>query len=342
MRLNLFKNKRGILSFLKSYMLMIGLFGIIIVASIIEPKFITINNFTNIIRQAAVIGICALGVTFVMVGGGIDLSIGSIVSLCAVVAITIMNRLSENTMLSQDISSIIAMLAAVVVGFIVGLINGLVISFINGKMGQSFVITYASQIIFGALALVIVAGEFQEGVFSEDSIYAKIGTKGWPIIIFLVLVIVLNILLTKTMFGRSAYFFGANMDAARMSGIKTKKVQALTYAICGACAAIAAIIVTSRVSSASATQGEGYQLNAIAAAVVGGVSLDGGRGNVVNTFLGVLVIAVLGNALNVIGVSAYFQLIISGLIILIAVLIDGWKKYDMVRGNTDAELNQLN
>ena len=325
-----------ILYIFKSYMLMIGLIAIIIVSSIIEPKFITLANLMNILRQSTVIGICSLGITFVMISGGIDLSLGSIVSICSVVSILIMNRLTGNSMLSEDVISMIAIIVVIATGFIAGLINGLIISSIRGKMGQAFVITYASQIIFGAVAFVIVAGAFQTGSFSDESIYAKIGTGNSPIIIFLAILIALNILLTKTSFGRTIYFFGANMDAARFSGLKTKRAQALTYAICGACAAIGAIIVTSRVASASATQGEGYQLNAIAAAVVGGISMDGGQGNLINTFLGILVIAVLGNALNVMGVNSYFQLIISGAIILIAVFLDRQRTLSTEGGKTNA------
>jgi ribose/xylose/arabinose/galactoside ABC-type transport system permease subunit len=308
---------------LRSQGVLIGLVLIIIVASILEPSFMTVSNILNILRQASAIGIVCLGVTFVMMTGGMDLSVGATVSLCSMVAIGIMN--SHGGAPGSTVVALLAILAVMATGFVIGLVNGSIIAVFNGRLGETFIITYGMQIVVASLALLYTGGQFVPGTFAMG-LYQQISMGFVPIICFLSLAAVMHIVLAYTSFGKQISFIGANMDCARMSGIKVSRLRLLTYGICGMCAGFASIIVTSRVYSASPLQGTGYELEAIAAVVVGGTSQSGGTGGIINTILGVLVLSVLGNALNVIGVDANAQLLFRGAIIIIAVGLDMWNK----------------
>jgi ribose/xylose/arabinose/galactoside ABC-type transport system permease subunit len=324
------KRRVNISSALRNYGLIIGLVVIIIIVSILEHEFFTINNFLNILRQSSAIGLCALGMTYVMISGGMDLSIGSTVSLSGVAAILIMNSYGVSG--NVNFAAVIAIFTAIVIGAVIGLANGAILAAINGRLGESFIITYSMQIVIGALALLVSGGQFIFGRFTEGRLYTKMGTDLGPIIIFIIIAILMQLGLANTNFGRQTYFFGANMDVAKMAGIKVKQVRVLNFMICGICAGLAGIIVTSRVYSASPLQGTGYELNAIAAVVIGGTSLMGGSGSILKTILGVLVLGILSNALNVIGVNAYAQLIVRGAIIITAVALDGLKRSAEVKG----------
>lgn len=323
------KNKINFGWILRSYGVMIGLVVIIIIVSIIEPAFFTLNNMLNILRQSSAIGLCALGMTYVMIAGGMDLSVGSTVSLTGLIAILIMNSIGVSG--NADIAAVIAILVAIAVGGCVGFTNGMILAGINGRLGESFIITYSMQIVVGALALLVTGGQFIFGRFPER-LYSKIGTGLVPIFIFLGLAVMMQLCLVKTNFGRQTYFLGANMDVAKMSGIKINQVRVINYMICGMCAGLAGIIVTSRVYSASPLQGAGYELDAIAAVVIGGTSLTGGSGSILKTILGVLIVGILANALNVVGVNAYAQLIVRGMIIITAVGLDQLNKGTEVKG----------
>lgn len=321
--------RTNVTSILKSYGVLIGLVLIIIVASIAESTFLTANNLLNILRQASVIGIVSLGVTYVMMLGRLDLSVGSIVSLCSVVAVGIMNVYGKST--GSGMAALFAILIVAVIGFLIGTLNGTIIAVLHGRLGESFIITYGMLIVVGSLALLYSRGQFNAGTYGS-ALYHGIGTGFWPIICFLVLAAIMQIILARTRFGKKISFMGANVDCARMSGIKVRLLQIVTYGICGMCAGLASVIVTSRVYSASPLQGTGYELDAIAAVVVGGTSMSGGSGSIINTILGVLVLSVLGNALNVIGVGANAQLLVRGAIIIIAVGLDIWNKIANERG----------
>lgn len=308
---------------LRSYGVLIGLVLIIFIASIMEPTFLTANNMLNMLRQASVIGIVSLGVTFVMMTGGMDLSVGAIVSLCSVVAIRMMNTYGQTGGSSALTLVVVALIAAI--GFLIGLVNGSIITSINGRLGETFIITYGMQIVVASLALLYSGGQFITGTFT-DGLYQQLGTGLFPIFLFLAIALVMHAVLTYTTFGKQISFIGANMECARMSGIKVRLLRTITYGICGITAALSAIVVTSRVFSASPLQGNGYELEAIAAVVVGGTSQSGGNGGIVNTIIGVLVLSVLGNALNVVGVDANAQLLVRGGIIIVAVALDMWNK----------------
>ncbi|SLM18761.1 Ribose ABC transporter permease protein [uncultured spirochete] len=315
--------KARIAKLLRSQGVLIGLVLIIIVASILEHSFLTASNLLNILRQSSALGIVCLGVTFVMMTGGMDLSVGSIVSLCAVVAVSIMNRYGQGS--NSNGTALLAILATIVIGFLVGTINGSLIVMFNGRLGETFIITYGMEIVVAAIALLYSGGQFMAGTFAPG-LYEWLSSGTVPIIIFLALAAIMHVLLAHTSFGKQVSFIGANMDCARMSGIKVSGIRVLVYGMCGVCAGLASVIVTSRVYSASPLQGNGYELDAIAAVMVGGTSQTGGTGGIINTILGVLVLSVLGNALNVIGVDANAQLLFRGAIILAAVGLDVWNK----------------
>ena len=320
--------KAEIAKALKSQGVLIGLVLIIIIASIAERSFMTSSNILNILRQASAIGIVSLGVTFVMMTGGMDLSVGAIVSLCSLVAVTIMNRFGQ-AQGSHGIA-LLAILAVMAIGFLIGMVNGSIIVLFDGRLGETFIITYGMQIVVASLALLYTGGQFVAGTFGM-SLYQWASMGFTPIICFLFLAAIMHVVLAFTRFGKQISFIGANIDCARMSGIKVSTLRVVTYGICGMCAGIASIIVTSRVYSASPLQGNGYELDAIAAVVVGGTSQSGGTGGIINTILGVLVLSVLSNALNVIGVDANAQLLFRGAIILIAVGLDMWNKKAKLR-----------
>jgi ribose/xylose/arabinose/galactoside ABC-type transport system permease subunit len=313
---------------LRSQGVLIGLVLIILAASIIERSFLTASNILNILRQASAIGIVSLGVTFVMMTGGMDLSVGSVVSLTSLIAVTIMNKYGQ----AADSSGIalIAILAVMLVGFLIGTVNGGLIVLFDGRLGETFIITYGMQIVIASLALLYTGGQFVAGTFGMG-LYQGMSMGFAPILCFLFLAAVMHLLLGYTRFGKEISFIGANIDSARMSGIKVGSLRVLVYGVCGMCAGLASIIVTSRVYSASPLQGSGYELDAIAAVMVGGTSQTGGTGGIVNTILGVLVLSVLGNALNVIGVDANAQLLCRGAIILVAVGLDVWNKSSRAR-----------
>ena len=319
-------NLKGII---RSYGVLIGLALIVVVASILEPAFLTWGNLLNILRQASVIGIVSLGVTYVMMTGGLDLSVGAVVSFCSVVAISFMNRYGNAG--GSPFAAALAILAALSIGFAIGLANGSIIALLNGRLGETFIITYGMQIVIASLALLFGGGQFIPGKFAMGA-YQRMGMGFTPIVCFLALAAIMQFVLAYTGFGKKVSFIGANIECARMSGIKVGQLRILTYGICGMCAGFAAIIVTSRVNSASPLQGTGYELEAIAAVVVGGTSQSGGKGGIVNTILGVLVLSVLGNVLNVIGVDANAQLLVRGAIIVIAVGLDMWNKMVNQRG----------
>ncbi len=316
---------------LRSQGVLIGLVLIIIIASIVEPTFLTASNMLNILRQASAIGIVCLGVTFVMMTGGMDLSVGAIVSLCSLVAVSIMNSYGKAA--NSHGIALLAILVVMVLGFVIGLVNGSIIAILNGRLGETFIITYGMQIVVASLALLYTGGQFIPGTFGMG-LYQWVSMGSTPIICFLALAAIMHVVLVYTRFGKRISFIGANIECARMSGIRVSQLRVITYGICGMCAGFASIIVTSRVYSASPLQGAGYELDAIAAVMVGGTSQSGGTGGIINTILGVLVISVLGNALNVIGVDANAQLLVRGAIIVIAVGLDMWNKLVKEREST--------
>ena len=304
-------DKKTLLNLLCNYGLLIALLLIIAAASVFSKEFFTVANMLNILRQSTVVGIMAIGVTVVIIAGHIDLSIGSTVSLAGIIAILLINNTGNDWW---------AMTASVLAGALVGLVNGAIIAGIKGRTCDSFIITFGMQTVVAAVALIYSGGNFLTG--RGRGVHSLIGKGYVPILIFLGLAVLLELIMKKTPFGRCVYFMGANPKAAKMSGVSVRRNTALLFVIAGVCASLAAVVMCSRVSAASPTSGKGYELDAIAAVVVGGTSMQGGKGGILRTLLGVVVIGVLGNALNILNITTYPQMFIRGVIIIAAVLLD--------------------
>ena len=293
------------------YKSLIGLLILCMVISIIAPRFLTFGNLKNVFTQVSVNAVIAIGMSFVILTGGIDLSVGSILAVSGAAAASIMSS-SGNVFL--------AIIVALAIGTIIGLINGVLVS--KGRI-QAFIVTLATMTIFRGVTYVFTDGTPISGLGQS---FSSIGNKmilGLPIPVVL-MVIVFGIalyILSQTRYGRYVYAIGGNEDSARLSGINTDKIKTLVYVISGAAAALSGIIVTSRIGSASPNAGVGFELDAIAAVVVGGTSLAGGEGSVVGTIIGALIIGVLNNGLNLINVSPFYQAIVKGLVILLAVMV---------------------
>lgn len=309
-------NLKRITSALRSYGVLLFMVLVVIVTAVVEPNFFTLDNLLNILRQVSVIGIVACGMTFVIIGGAFDLSVGAVVSLGGVVAITTVNSTGN---------VILAILLAMLVGTVVGIINGTLISIINGGMGEAFIVTYGTQTVVAALALFVSKGLFIAGRLPAG-IYKEIGRGVWPIVVFIIIAGVMQFILRKTMFGRKLCFIGGNIKAAKMSGIRVKLNRTVYFAVSGMLAGIAAVVLTSRVTSANPMGGDGFEMDAIAAVVVGGTSLLGGSGSIGKTVMGTIVIGIMTNALNLMGITSYPQIMLKGVIILLAVGLDVWNK----------------
>ena len=303
--------KINLKSLVLKYKSLIGLLILCIVISFITPRFLSIGNIKNVLTQVSVNAVIAIGMSFVILTGGIDLSVGSILAVSAAAAASIIKSTGN---------IYLAIIVALAIGCVIGLINGVLIS--KGRI-QAFIVTLATMTIFRGITYVYTNGTPISGLGQN---FSGIGNKmilGLPIPV-VIMVIVFGIafyILSQTRYGRYLYALGGNEDSARLSGINTDKVKTLVYVICGATAALSGIIVTSRIGSASPNAGVGFELDAIAAVVVGGTSLSGGEGSVVGTIIGALIIGVLSNGLNLVNVSPFYQAIVKGLVILLAVMI---------------------
>lgn len=301
---------------LVKYKSLVGLVLLVAVVSILSPSFLSSKNIFNILRQTSVNAIIAAGMTFVILTGGIDLSVGSILAISGAVCASL---------LASGQSIIIGVLASIVIGAGVGFLNGFVIS--KGKL-QPFIATLATMTVLRGLTLVFTDGKpITLGSGDLAINFGKIGggeilSIPTPAIIMILVFAVCAYILKNTKMGRYTYALGSNEEATKLSGLSTDKIKIWVYTISGALSAIAGIIITSRLYSAQPTAGTGYELDAIAAVVLGGTSLTGGKGKIGGTIIGALIIGVLSNALNILDVSSYYQMMVKGVVILIAVLLD--------------------
>ena len=297
---------------LAKYKSLLAFFVLCIIISVITPRFLTVANITNVLTQVSVNAVIAIGMTFVILTGGIDLSVGSILAIAGALAASVI-KTNGNVFL--------AVIAAVLVGGAIGIINGLLVS--KGKV-QAFIVTLASMTIFRGITYVYTNGTPISGLNSGFGAIGnkKLGILPVPVLITAVAVLIAYYLLSQTRFGRYLYALGGNEDSARLSGINTDRIKTWVYVVSGITAAISGVIITSRIGSASPNAGSGFELDAIAAVVIGGTSLSGGEGSVIGTIIGALIIGVLNNGLNLMNVSPFYQSIVKGLVILIAVLLD--------------------
>ena len=298
---------------LSRYGTLIALVLLIVVAAALSPRFLTPVNLMNVLRQVAIVGVLGIGMTFVILTAGIDLSVGACLALSAV--------LLAGTLESSG-SILLAILAALAVGLMVGLANGIGVTF--GRV-QPFVMTLGMLGIARSFAFLYTGGE---PIPVLDMRFLQLGIGYlWripiPTVIFFTILIVAALVLRFTPFGRAVYAIGSNEEAARLSGIPVVRVKIAVYMISGFTAAVGAIMYCSQFASAPAIAGEGYELDAIAAVVVGGTSLFGGQGGVIGTFLGAVIIGILSNILNLTGVSPFAQPLAKGALIILAVWIVG-------------------
>ncbi|MDJ0330223.1 ribose ABC transporter permease [Planococcus sp. S3-L1] len=292
----------------------IGLILIMVIITILNPDFLSVSNLMNVLRQVSINALIAFGMTFVILTGGIDLSVGSTLALTGAVTAG---------MMASGIDPIFAMLLGLLLGAVLGAINGIIIA--KGKVAP-FIATLATMTIYRGLTLVYTDGRPISGL--GDSLTFQMLGKGYflgipiPVVTMIVSFGILYFILKKTTFGRRVYAVGGNEEASILSGINADRIKIYVYSLLGLLAALASLILTSRLNSAQPTAGEMFELDAIAAVVLGGTSLIGGRGWIVGTLIGALIIGVLNNGLNLIGVTSFFQQVVKGAVILLAVLLD--------------------
>jgi ribose/xylose/arabinose/galactoside ABC-type transport system permease subunit len=291
------------------------LFGLIILILffwILTPHFLTVSNLLNVVQQTSINAIIAVGLTFVIISAGIDLSVGSILAFSGVVLASVLNA-------GYPIP--LAITASLFVGLACGCLNGLFIAY--GKL-PPFISTLGMMSVARGAALMYTNGRPISGFSSEFRFLANGEIFSIPssIIIMILVYIIAHFVLTKTKFGRYVYAIGGNEEAARLSGINVKINKIIIYGVCGLLSGLAAVVLTARLNSAQPIAGMMYELDAIAAAVIGGTSLVGGEGRVTGTLVGALIMGVLRNGLNLLGVSSFLQQTIIGSVIIIAVLAD--------------------
>ncbi|MGI5848669.1 MAG: ABC transporter permease [Christensenellales bacterium] len=297
----------------KKYGLVAFLVIIIIALSIVKPNFATYNNIMNVLRQISINGLLAIGMTYVILLAGIDLSLGSIVGFAGIVTAI----LAKN----HEMTIVVPIVVGILAGGVIGLINGLLISYVRVP---AFIQTLGMLSIARGLTYVMSNAKPVNGL-SKD--FLAMGSGYWfgvpiPVIILIIVFAIMLFILYKTKFGRYVYAIGGNEDAALVSGLKVRPLKVVVYAISGLLAGLAGVVLTSRVSAGLAVSGEGYELDAVAAAVIGGTSLMGGEGSLWGTALGFLLIGILNNGLDLLNVSSYYQLIVKGAIIILSVVLD--------------------
>jgi inositol transport system permease protein len=289
--------------------------GIVIIASLSSPTFLTEANLTNVLRQVVVVSLLACGITFVIILGQIDVSLGSVLALCGTVAASVMALTG---------SVPLAVVAGMTLGAVTGLINGFVITFFRIP---SFIMTLAMTTVARGAILLYTGGSPVTGLGNFKIIgQGSLGPVPISVLILVVIIAISWVLLNKTKFGRYVYAVGGNERAALASGISPDRVIIKAFVFNGVLCAIAGIVLMSRVNSGQPAGGVGYEFDAITAVVVGGTSLMGGTGTITGTVIGSLIIGVINNILNLLNVSSYWQQIIKGLIIAIAVILDVWTK----------------
>jgi ribose/xylose/arabinose/galactoside ABC-type transport system permease subunit len=308
---SLFSVKK-ITNLLQRFGLLAVIFLLVLIMSLVKPVFLTSGNIINVLRQVSINGVLAIGITFVIMAGDIDLSIGSIVAVTAVIVGSLLEK-------GHSPFSAIALGMSAALAF--GLINGLLVA-VGGL--PPFIATLSTMTIARGFALVYANGRnfviVHEG-FLEIGKGSTLGIPN-PIWILLVVCIIAYILLNFTIFGRHVYAFGGNRQAAKLAGVRIKLVEISVYVITGLMAGLAAIILASRTTAGQPTAGTGYELDAIAAAAIGGTSMAGGSGTIGGTVMGFIIIGIMLNSLTLLNVSSFYQQIVKGIIIIVAVMLD--------------------
>ncbi len=293
---------------------LIGLVVLFVVIACLNSSFIDPGNLKNLLRQVSINALISFGMTFVILTGGIDLSVGSILALSSALM---------GSFIVGGLDPIFGIVLACLIGAVLGAVNGLVITY--GKVAP-FIATLATMTIFRGMTLVYTNGNPISGL-TENEAFLNFG-QGYflelpvPAVMMLIMFGILYFILHKTPLGRKTYAVGGNEKVSYIAGIKINRIKIFAYTITGMLCGMAGAILTSRLNSAQPTAGTGYELDAIAAVVLGGTSLSGGKGRIVGTLVGALIIGTLNNGLNILNVSSFYQQVVKGIVILLAVLMD--------------------
>lgn len=301
---------KKVTNLLKSRAIWVFLILMIIFFTVVSENFFTSRNLLNIGRQVAIYGIASIGMTYVILLGGIDLATGSIISLVNIIAAYIM--------VNMGLSPVIAVIASLVASTLIGLLNGVIIAEVRMP---ALIVTFASQTIFAGLAFIICGG-VPISRFPDSFLFLGQGYVGpipFPIILMVLCFAIGAFILDKTYFGRYFYALGGNEEAAELSGIRVKRIKYLVYALSGFFAGIAGLVMLARANTGQPNGGEGYEFDVITCVVLGGVSVNGGSGKMSNVVAGVLIIGILSNGMVLMNISSYTQMIVKGVILLLAV-----------------------
>ena len=320
------KGNKNIGALIGEYGAFIALVFLALVLGIASPEFRQFSNLTSLLRQATFNGLIAIGMTCVILSDGIDLSVGSVFALSAIICAEL---------IVMGIAAPLAVLVALIAGTLLGLVSGVLVT--KGRL-QPFIATLVTMSAYRGIAMIITDGKpisrLANSIYSESgSFFFKALGKGnlliaetikipLPVILLVVAYVVAYFVLNHTTYGRKIYATGSNAKCANLVGVNTKQIKMSVYAISGFLAALAGLMMISRVDSAQPTLGQSYEMDAIAAVALGGTSMSGGRGKITGTIAGVLIIAVLNNGLNILGVTSYYQDVIKAIVILVAVLSD--------------------
>lgn len=307
------KNK-NIIQYLQDYGSFIALIFLVIVIGAISPDFRTVNNFLSLLRQSAINGLIAFGMTCVILTGGIDLSVGSVLALTSIIC--------AHT-IKIGLPAPLSMLIALIFGIILGTISGLMVT--KSRL-QPFIATLITMTGYRGLTMILSGGK-PISRLGNNLLLNHIGKGSFlgipiPVWILIIFFAIFLFVLKKTVLGRQIYATGSNAKAAELAGININNIKLIVYAVSGFMASLSGLILVSRLGSAQPTLGSGYELDAIAAVALGGTSMTGGRGKITGTLIGILIIAVLNNGLNIIGVSSYYQDVVKALVIFLAVISD--------------------
>jgi ribose/xylose/arabinose/galactoside ABC-type transport system permease subunit len=293
-------------------MLFLIFLAVLIIGAIFVPAMLQEINITNVIRNAAIVGIVATGATFVILTGEVDMSVGSILSITAVIG---------GILLNKGISPPLALLISLVLGGVLGFLNGVLVS--KGKI-TSLMVTLGLSMVYAGIANILVRG--QAAYLYGVDLYQWL-CKGFilripvPTWLFLLITVFFTFIMNNMTIGRQVYFVGANIKAAEYSGIKSDKIKILMFVICGVCAALTGPILSAQTNRIIPTLGSGYELSAIAIAVLGGTPLEGGRGSILGTFIGAMIYTFLLNILTLSGIGTYMEGVLKGLLLIAIVAV---------------------
>ncbi len=305
--------RAGVFPFLSRFTVQIALLLLVVAFSLLSDQFFKLDNWANIVQQSSVIAIAAAGATFVIILAGIDLSVGSVVALAGILA--------AGLMVNRNLPAWGGIAVSLLVGLLAGLFNGVSISYLGLS---AFIATLSTLAMARGLTLAYSDGQT---IFGLPDAYNYLGSGvlggiTLPVIITAVVFVLAHLLLARTVFGHEVYAVGGNREAARLAGINVRRVELCVYALAGGLSGLAGIVLTGRLTAALPSSATGLELDVIAAVVIGGASLFGGRGNLIGTFFGVLTIGVLRNGLNLLNVSPFRVQFVQGAVIFVAVLFD--------------------